>query len=669
MHGMPLPEFRTLLTTLISSLFLLLTACDTSQPSGASKVGSFVDSQAAPTSANTTQASRAPAAQDTHQRFPPRQSSNAAGPSPQPTTAPLGEVAAETREIVYYLASDELEGRGLGSHGLELAGNFVAARFNEMGLHPLPGQKDFFQPFDLTWADGIAADTTLGSGAVTYQLDSDYSVLSFSAEKAFDAPLVFVGYGITSPDHDYDDYSGINVKGKVVLAMRFEPVDPKGKSRLGDNNYSINASLETKARTAADHGAVALILMNPPRRLGSAALLPFARMFKGSAAALPVLHISNAVAHDLLGRGGIADPLAVADSMDNNFHSNSQPLPQVNIGGKVALHRITHTIRNVIGYLPGSGPHADEFVVVGAHYDHLGRGGYGSLLPMSHEIHSGADDDASGAAAMLEIARTLAGESPTRPPKRSVVFMAFTGEEEGLVGSRQFVEHPLVTLNKIVAMLNLDMVGRVRNNTLFVGGGGTARCFDGMLRDAAAGSPLRLSDMGRGGLGPSDHMSFAQKKIPVIFLFSGFHADYHRPTDKPDKINFPGLVDTIAVATRLVDEMTTMPHEQYVSAADASSMSLGTAPGTTRVMLGIIPNSVASVTAGVSIGGLVPLSPAAVAGLQEGDIITRLGPKQLENIQDMTEVLRDAQPGDKIVITFLRAGAELKATVTLAEKR
>jgi aminopeptidase YwaD len=314
-------------------------------------------------------------------------------------------------------------------------------------------------------------------------------------------------------------------------------------------------------------------------------------------------------------------------------------------------------------------------VVVGAHYDHLGRGGFGSLSPKSHEIHSGADDNASGTAALIELARELAiaNDNGQKLP-RSVIFIAFTAEEEGLIGSQHFVNHPPVPLAKMAAMLNLDMVGRVRNETLFVGGGGTSKSFEKMLEEADAGSPLKLKDIGKGGMGPSDHMAFAMKKVPVIFFFSGLHADYHRPTDKIEKINFNGMAEVVDLSKRLVTEMAQMPLGGYVDAADAHSMSAGMGSGSgggSRVALGVVPDYSAdeSASKGVKISGTTPGTPAAGAGLQSGDVLVGFNDKKLESLMDLSHALAASKPGDKVKLRVMRDAKELMMDVTLVERK
>jgi Zn-dependent M28 family amino/carboxypeptidase len=284
-------------------------------------------------------------------------------------------------------------------------------------------------------------------------------------------------------------------------------------------------------------------------------------------------------------------------------------------------------------------------------------------------IYHGADDNASGTAAVLELAEKLKKSAPL---PRSILFVCFTAEEEGLVGSDWFIRHPPIPLNKIVAMLNLDMVGRLKDENLLIGGWGTAANFDSIVKQSVIGLPIKTQSFEKGGLGPSDHMSFALQKIPVLFLFTGLHADYHRPTDTVDKINYTGIDEISTVARRIVTAMATMPRQTYDAASDdKSSMAFAIGHGTARrASLGIVPdfNSVQSRN-GVLISGVTESSPAETAGLRGGDIITAFDARPMNNLQDLTDALNQANPGQSIVLKILRDGKPLTLTATLTQRK
>lgn len=599
--------------------------------------------------------------------------------STAPTTEPSGPVAVSLKRSLTYIASDTLQGRGLGSEGLDLAAAYIAGRYEGAGLVPAPGMSDYFQRFEWATADGIAPDTRLAIAGNSLKIGDEYNPLSFSGEKSFDAPAVFVGYGITSKEHNYDDYAGVDVKGKVVVAWRFEPADANGKSQFTHGDWSTAAHLDTKAQNAIDHGAVALVLANPPRLKELDTLLPFTRTFTGSSVSIPVVHVKRAVVAPLLKQATGMEPIEVQQAIEKGPAPKSFKL-DVNVSGNVAVKRTTRYLQNVVAMLPGAGPHANEYVVVGAHYDHLGRGGFGSLMPLSHEIHNGADDNGSGTVTILELAKELAeAKENGHPLARSVIFVSFTAEEEGLIGSAQFVSHPPVPLEKVVAMLNIDMVGRLRDNTLLIGGSGTAPSFERILNEAAPKAGIQWKDIGKGGMGPSDHMSFALKKVPVLFFFTGIHRDYHTPGDKVSKVNFNGMAEVVDFGRDVIEAMAAMPKEQYVTAADKFSMSMGLGDpsgvgaggsGGPRASLGVVPNYVDSEsTKGVPISGTTEGTAASKAGLKDGDVLTGFNDKKLDNLMDLSTALAGAKPGDKVKIKLLRDGKEMTVDVTLGERK
>lgn len=604
---------------------------------------------------------------------PPLEIVAAAKPSSQPALppAPASRPAAahpdfDPCQALKYLASDELEGRGTETAGINLAAEFIANQFRDLQLRPLPGEDDYFQIFEMTTATGIDPNTSLAAEE-PYILNEQFSPVSFSAEESFEAPAAFVGYGISNPDIHYDDYAEINARGKVVIAMRFEPHDAQGRSRFSRESWSDAAALGAKAQTAAKHGAVALLLVNPPTFHGGDDLMPLARRFMGERADIPVLQIKQSVADELLRAGGAADLQTLQRRIDETGKPHSIELNNVRVQGKVKIQRKTTVIKNVMAYLPGTGEGADEFVVIGAHYDHLGRGGRFTLGGKPGDIFNGADDNASGTAAMLELAERFA---LTGPHERSLIFIAFTAEELGLIGSNHFLQNAPIDLSRVVAMLNMDMVGRVKNNTLYIGGGGTAEGFGAILKEADEQSPLILKSIGEGGLGPSDHMAFALKKIPVLFFFSGVHPDYHRPGDDAEKINFQGLEQVIDLAADVIEELMTMPKSRYVDAADASSYRMrGNSGNGRRVVLGVVPNYEDQEIEGVRIGGTIPNSPAAAAGLRAEDVLIQFNQKKLQSLYDLSDALAGAKAGDKVRLIILRDGKKIEVEAILAERK
>jgi hypothetical protein len=602
----------------------------------------------------------------------------ATAPATAPTTTaptqptPQADFHIDLKQTVEYLASDALEGRYVGSPGIEKAGDRIAEDFSRLGLKPVPGLQGYFQPFTMLAGATVDPGTILAVGERKLELDKDFRPSAVTGEGSFDAPVVFAGYGITDKQRNYDDYAGLDVKGKVVLVLRYEPEDEKGKSRFTKNDsWSEDATFASKLKTAGEHGVAALVFVNPPAREEEDELMPFSRMMLGSRVQVPVLQIKQAVAASMFKDGSGGDLKSVEQAIDKDLKPQSAVLKGVTVQGRVALKKNEKQVRNVVAMLPGKGDHADEYVVIGAHYDHLGRGGPGSLAPLSHEIHHGADDNASGTTAMLGIADDL---SHLGPQPRTLIFIAFTGEEEGLIGSHYFVDHCPVPLDKVAYMLNLDMVGRVHGGELEIGGNGTADDLDKLIKDADEGLPLKLGTSavgGKGGIGPSDHMSFALKKIPVLFFYSGLHRDYHRPTDTADKVNYWGMEKVVVLGDRTVEALARLQREQYVGKFDSGSMARMGGGGGHGASLGVVPDygSSDAPPPGVRISGTSEGSAAERAGLKAGDIITTFGDMKIENLEDLSEALAKHKPGDKVHLTLLRSGKPVETDATLGERK
>jgi hypothetical protein len=573
--------------------------------------------------------------------------------------------AAQAAKDLYYLASDSLEGRGVGTHGLDLAADYIAARFKSLELKTLPGCDDYFQPFTMSANASVAPQTQL---LVDNQPVSakEFRPLGVSPDGQFEAPVVFVGYGVTDVSRNYDDYAGVDAKGKIALMLRYEPHNDAGTSRFTGGDWSSAATLTSKAANAAVHGAVAVLMVNPPRHHERDALIPISQISGKST--IPFVQVTQDLVNQMLKSADSPKNLgALQAEIDAAGKPASFALRDVSVKATVAIERKKVTVRNVLAMLPGT-TNAGEYVVIGAHYDHLGRGGPGSLAPNADEIHNGADDNASGTTTVMALAEKIAKAGPLQ---RSIVFVLFAGEEQGLLGSDYFVDHPPIPLDKIAAMLNLDMVGRVRNEVLYHGGSGTAANFDAILAAADKASPLELKNMGKGGRGPSDHQSFAMHNIPVIFFFSGMHPDYHRPTDDADKINYQGIAEVVDLGFDVVKALSAMPRQEYVSTFDAQPLALGgTGSRGSRVTLGVVPDyGTDESTTGVRITGTTPKSPADQAGLKDGDVIVQMNEKKIDNLIDLTEFLNAAKVGDHVTVGIERGGEHLDLHASLAERR
>jgi hypothetical protein len=592
-------------------------------------------------------------------------------PAPPATLQPASTELL--RRSIEYLASDQMEGRGPGTAGIDAAANYIASYFKGLGLAPPPGQKSYFQSFPYITVNGVDPKTNLKTADKSWKPTDDFNPLAISAEADFTGPVVFVGYGITA-DKDklgraikYDDYANIDVRGKVALALRFEPVDSTGKSRLSPDGWSDHASLVNKAKLAAQHGAAALLIVHPPVHHGPEMLAAISRRFGERPMSISVIHIKQHVAEQLLKSAGAGDLKSLQTSIGETFTPKSFVLNNVTLSGGVALHRNNFELNNVQAFLPAKGKKAKEYIVVGAHYDHLGKGGQGSLAAYAGQIHHGADDNASGTAALMELARLLSNGPPLQ---RSVIFIAFSGEEQGLLGSQHWVAEPPVPLKNVVAMINMDMVGRVKNNALLVGGTGTAAPFEDILTRIDEQSPLEFKATWRNGVAPSDNTSFVTREIPVLFFFSGTHADYHRPTDTADKINYESEAEVVNVAAKTITEIAGRDDLQFVKVATTNPTSHPTTMSGDPTLraggasLGVIPDYSDDSIKGVKITGATPNSAAAKAGLQANDILIQFDTKKIETLYDLTDALNAATPGKTIKLQVIRDGKTITVEAT-----
>jgi aminopeptidase YwaD len=560
---------------------------------------------------------------------------------------------------VHFLASPVLEGRYTGSEGAKVASDFIADRFRALGLKPEGDGGSYFQHFSFIArvhpGPGNALAFDLPGGRRTAKLDEDFRPLSFSTSGNASGEVVFAGYGIRAPDLGYDDYAGLDVKGKVVLVLRFSPEgdDPSSK-------FQPHMALRRKASEARELGAAALLVATGP--VGSTQTAPVKISFDASFAdsGLPVLGISTPLAEALFAGHGFS----LADlqrRMNERKEPASRPLGvKATLTADVVQERAD--ARNVVALLPGTDPQlAHQVVVIGAHFDHLGWGGEGSgsLEPNVHAVHPGADDNASGTAGMLEIAREMAAA----PPERSLLFVGFSGEEEGLLGSTHFVQHPTIPKDDIVAMINLDMVGRPKPGpALTIGGYGTAAQWPSLIEKLNAIRHFKLSTS-KGGFGASDHSSFYAADIPVLFLFTGAHEDYHKPTDTANRINYPGMTKVVGFAvdlTRRVADLAQPPKFQKVA-----DEGVGEERRAFKVRTGVIPDFGFD-GPGFKLSGVSGGSPADKAGLQAGDIVVRFGTREIRNIYDYMYALGDHKAGETVILIVKRGDKTLELPVTLA---
>lgn len=568
---------------------------------------------------------------------------------------------------VTYLARDEMKGRGNGSPELDEAAEYIASQFRVWGLRPAGDDGTFFQKFELTTGARFGPKNELSFNGTTLKINQDFVPISFSSTAEFEGPAVFAGYGITAPELHYDDYGGIDVTDKIVIAFRHEPQELDATSPFSGTNFTPHATFINKAINARQHGAKGILFITDPNNHATEedVVGPATRTAEPDDIGISSVHARRAPITALLPKGD-RDLAAIQRRIDRDLESQSFEIPDSRIKIATDVARTRQPVRNVVAAVPGNDPELrNEWVVVGAHYDHLGLGNRGSLAPSQvGQIHHGADDNASGTSGVLEIARVAATHK--QQIKRSMLFMTFAGEELGLLGSAYFTNHPTVPIDKIAGMINMDMIGRLRNDRIFVGGVGTSPSFKPWIEALNQTVGLKL-DYSDSGFGSSDHTSFTIKRIPVLFFFSGLHADYHKPSDTYEKINAEGATKVLSLAYLMVDRMANDGRRpQYTEVQEARPS--GSGGGGYGPYFGSIPDFRDDLK-GVLFADVRPASPAAKAGLRPGDLMVEFDGKSVQNLYDFTYALRTKKAGDVVLVVVKRNGGDVKATVTLEARR
>lgn len=565
------------------------------------------------------------------------------------------------------LTQPKMEGRGDGLKGLTRAERVLVDRYKSLGLESA-GTKGYLQPFTVTTGAKLRGKNHFlvqnGETKAALKLNQDYVPFGFSNSGTVTAPLVFAGYGATADEFAYDDYAGLDATDKIVVVLRYEPSGFAAKS--GNQGLTTHSQLITKAINARNHGAKGMILVNGKLADGEEDLLThFGSVGGPENVGLLFAQVKNTVTDNWFRTAG--EPL---QEVQEQINSTSKPASFVfpdTLHATVTIDvESTHaTVDNVLACLPGK---TDEYVIVGAHYDHLGRGTFDSLAPSQiGQIHPGADDNASGTAGVLELARILA---PLKGQlQRGILFMSFAGEELGLLGSAAWVKNPTKPLDKAVAMLNMDMIGRIKDNKIYIGGVGTGSTLQKVLDQSHGDSPLKF-EISQSGYTSSDHTSFVTKRMPVLFFFSGLHSDYHKPSDTWDKINPDAAADLLNVVAHATVELASDPQRPaFVTVVENNPHSgVSGGGGGYGPYFGSIPDF-GQTENGVKFSDVKPGSPAAKAGLKAGDVLIQFGDKTIKNLYDFTDALRRSKVGDVVPVTVLRDGKELKVDVKLEQRK
>jgi len=601
-------------------------------------------------------------------------------------------VIERMRKDIFFLASPECEGRGIDTKGINLAADYIADAFKTAGLHPAAKDGSYFQPFTVIFSAKLGepvAATMTGPTGVSRELKigADFNPMGFSSTAKASGGLVFVGYGITAPELKYDDYAGMDVAGKVVVMIRRTPRANDGDQRFDRsvpvNEDSTHSAFVTKIENAVAHKAAAMVIVNDAVTAGTRDAIPqYAQYALGTTpASIPVLFMKRAVLDSIIVSGPIRGVGDIETLIDKDLKPRSFEITGWKLDTEITVNRTEYQVKNVVGVIEGKGPLADETVVIGAHYDHVGYGSFGSLggKDAKGKIHFGADDNASGTTGLIELARRF-GAMKDRQGRR-IVFIAFTGEERGLYGSIHYCKEPLFPLEKTAAMINMDMIGRTKpvpadwlglwgmKDRLVIYGTGTADTFKDLVDDVGGKVDFKISTLAA-GTGPSDHDSFYRKKVPVLFLYTGTHGEYHRPTDVPEKINVPGmkkvadLVESLAenlaaVETRPKFQATRDPWRDPTDARASSSASRPMGP-----RLGIRPGNYESEDGGVLVEGVSPGGAAEKGGVKDNDIIVEIGGKPVKNIGGYMTAMSSQKAGTAVEVVVLRKGQKVTLKVT-----
>jgi len=632
----------------------------------------------------------------------------------------LDWVAAQ-REDVLFLASDQLRGRSVADETIHEAADYIASRMQQIGLRTDLFDGKPFQSLEIPLgarAGAVARNrisfqrtaSTFAPSEVDFSvgLGSGMNPLAIGREEAtFRGPIAFVGFGITAPKQNYDDYAGIDVQGAAVMMLRKEPRSDDERVFDGKRN-SRHAFFTTKIENAIAHGAAAVILVNdsssvaddisqkqrhleqererkekitaqlaqlPESAVNSrqslvkqlavvesmigaaendlhvaqSGLIPVGEAGSGSQQEkrIPILAVSRPVASRLLAEsmGKTIDELE--HTIEETLRPQSKLLETWRVDLEVQLEPTIAKTSNVIGILPGRGDLKRESVVIGAHYDHIGMGGFGSLAPGTIAVHNGADDNASGTAVMLGAATQLKSRLNEVANHRRMIFIAFTGEERGLLGSKHYASRPRFPLESTVAMINLDMVGRLRDNELTLYGTGSAEGMNDLVDRINERHRFNLFRV-ESGYGPSDHQSFYEVGVPVLFFFTGLHNDYHRPSDDSDKIDFGGMARITDMVCDAALEFAVSHQVPRYTKTNSENVQIRRQ---LTVYLGV---TLSQQNNQISISSVMPGAPADRSGLRVGDVIQVVGKSPIHRVADLMERLRQYSPGQTLNIEVMR---------------
>jgi Peptidase family M28/PDZ domain/PA domain len=589
---------------------------------------------------------------------------------------PLVSLGAEKAELsiermkkdIQFLASDECEGRGVETEGINKAADHIAGIFKELGLKPANPDGSYFQPFVIPGPARLGSPNKLVlKGPLGQEIDAPvnrwFSVSGLSSKGKASAPLVFAGYGAVIKG-GYDDFKDIDIKGKIVVMLRVTPRPYSKEAPFPD--AANQAPLITKVTAAEERKAAAIIFVSEKSQAGADdPLMTFDYSRGGGASSLPVIHIRRTLLDQILASEG-KTVAQIETEISHSLKPQSFDVKGWSASVETTIDRPEIKAKNVVAVLEGKGPLANETVVIGAHYDHLGRGERGSRAKGSKAIHYGADDNGSGTTAVLELARRFTAMKDREG--RRIVFMTFSGEERGLLGSAHYCRNPLFPLKDTVAMINLDMVGRLRpdamtkKDKLEIGGIGSAKNFEALIDQFNKKYEFEIKKS-RSGTGPSDHTSFFVKGVPVYFFFTGLHQEYHMPTDKPETINFEGMYKIVDMVEELTVKITTDKQRPEFVAVKAADPKTSTPRGVPSIRF--VPGDYDDEQLnGVLVGGVIQGGPAEKGGLKEGDWIIEIAGQPVKNMDGYMKVMGTQKAGEPIDFTVKRGDKKMQIKIT-----
>lgn len=579
--------------------------------------------------------------------------------------ASLGRMKSD----IQIIASDKMGGRGPGTEGIDLAADFIVERWKSLGLKTDLFDGGPFQKFEINGPmDATVPDknhlTIQGPNGVTksFKLGEAFSPLALGSNQTFEGELVFVGYGITANKNNlhYDDFAGLDVKGKVVVMLRKEPQQADANSPFEGKDPSDFSFFTAKQANAAAHEVAAMILINDQvtAKVADVLLPPEGAGKAVGSKRVPAMFVKRDQITDIIQQVTGKSLDEIENAIDQDLQPRSAILTGWKASGEVEVKEAKQPVKNVLAVFPGEGELAKEIVVIGAHYDHVGMGGVGSLAPGTYAIHNGADDNGSGTVALLEVTKRMVDRLKGRD-RRQLVFIAFTAEERGLLGSQHYCRNPRFALEDTVAMVNMDMVGRLTDNKLEISGTGTAANFNSMIDRLNERYQFKLTKKPE-GVGPSDHATFFEEKIPVFHFFTGLHNDYHRPSDDWDKINVPGMVRIVDMMCDAIDEIATAKERPEFSNVAGPGNPFSQPRERARLQLQLKDET-------LEVLSLEEGGAAELAGVQVGDQLLQLGNRKLDNREVLAAALDRRKPDEEVTLKVMRKGAEVRLLLKLGK--